>query len=60
LSSGIWRHRVEIGSIDLIQPEKEIDAPWTETGRLKLRAALNRNELAALALASCERPLPAV
>ena len=40
LSNGICRHRVEIGSVDLIQSEKELDAPWSETARLKLRAAL--------------------
>ena len=34
-----WR-RVEIGSIDLVQSENELDAPWSETARHELRVPL--------------------
>lgn len=40
LSHGIRRRRIEIRSVYLVQSEKELDAPWSETARLELRAPL--------------------
>jgi len=40
LSHGIGRRSIEIRSVDLVQSENKLDAPWSETARLELRAPL--------------------